>query len=138
MASFMRPHRVRFGECDPAGIVFYPRYFEMVTELQEDWFSDGLGIDHRDLHMVRGLITPTAHLECDFHRPSRLGDLLDCVWDVDRIGGASLHCRVALRHKDELRVEVRLVLVFCDRGTGRPVPIPDDIRAAILARHEVS
>ena len=28
---------VRFGDCDPAGIVYYPRYMEMFNSLVEDW-----------------------------------------------------------------------------------------------------
>ena len=33
---------VRFADCDPAGIVFYPRYMEMFNALVEDWFREGL------------------------------------------------------------------------------------------------
>ena len=36
---FERNKRVRFAHCDPAGIVFYPRYFEMLNELVEAFRS---------------------------------------------------------------------------------------------------
>jgi hypothetical protein len=42
MAAFQREILVRFGHCDAAGWVFYPRYFEMVSDFVEDWFEDGL------------------------------------------------------------------------------------------------
>lgn len=34
---FSRPHRIRFSECDPAGIVFYPQYFVLFNDLLEAW-----------------------------------------------------------------------------------------------------
>ena len=43
-AVFQREQVVRFGHCDPAGIVFFPRYFEMLNELVEDWFAQALGL----------------------------------------------------------------------------------------------
>ena len=35
--------QIEWGHCDPAGIVFYPRYVELCNEMVEDWFADGLG-----------------------------------------------------------------------------------------------
>ena len=40
---FERRRRIRFGQCDPAGIVFYPQYFVLFNALVEDWVSDALG-----------------------------------------------------------------------------------------------
>ena len=37
--SFQISTKVRFGDVDPAGIVFYPRYFEMLNAAVEDWFT---------------------------------------------------------------------------------------------------
>ena len=42
MSAFQREILVRFGHCDAAGWVFYPRYFEMISDFVEDWFEDGL------------------------------------------------------------------------------------------------
>ena len=47
-----RRERVRFGHCDPAGIVFYPRYFEMLNALVEDWISEGLA-EYYAIELVR-------------------------------------------------------------------------------------
>ena len=40
--SFTTTRKVRFEHCDPAGIVFYPRYFEMINGTVEDWFEEDL------------------------------------------------------------------------------------------------
>ena len=63
---------IRFAHCDPAGIVFYPRYLEMFNNLVEDWFREGLGLPFPDL-IKRGWGVPTAHLEVDFVATCFLG-----------------------------------------------------------------
>jgi 4-hydroxybenzoyl-CoA thioesterase len=40
-ASFARERIIRFSDCDPAGIVFYPQYFVMFNGLVEDWWRTG-------------------------------------------------------------------------------------------------
>jgi DNA-binding MarR family transcriptional regulator len=41
--EFRRPRLIRFSDCDPAGIVFYPQYFVMLNGLVEDWVNEGWG-----------------------------------------------------------------------------------------------
>ena len=36
---YEQEHRIRFSECDPAGIVFYPQYFVMFNDLMEAWID---------------------------------------------------------------------------------------------------
>ena len=48
--SFTVRKAIRFQHCDPAGIVFYPRYFVLMNEVVEDWFDNGLGIDFGEFH----------------------------------------------------------------------------------------
>ena len=74
--SFTAEITVRFGQVDAAGIVFYPRYLEMVNETVERWFEECLGVSFRELHMTRRHGTPTKHIAVDFLKPSRLGDRL--------------------------------------------------------------
>ena len=42
MSSYQKEVQVRFGHCDPATFVYYPRYFEMLNGFIEDWFEEGL------------------------------------------------------------------------------------------------
>ena len=129
--SFTTRAKVRFADVDPAGIVFYPRYFEMLNAAVEDWFAQGLGVDFATLHLKRRLGTPTVRLECDFLVPSELGDTLDIEIGVASLGRTS--CNIAYRVSgggvDRLRAKA--VLVCMDLDAQKAVPWPDDLRAAI-------
>ena len=91
---FRFPQKILFKHCDPAGIVFYPRYFEMVNAAVEDLFATA-GHDFAELHLRRGKGVPTVHLSIDFTAPSRLGELLDFRLQLARLAGGTgldLHC----------------------------------------------
>lgn len=126
---FRQSRIVEFQHCDPAGIVFYPRYFEMISSVIERFFADALG---RGIYQD-GTGVPTAHIETDFHAPSRLGDVLDFALTITRIGTSSVAYRLDCTH-DGPRFTAKGVLVHYDFTAGRSSPWPDDLRAG-FARH---
>src|SRR4051794_8705462 len=125
---------VRFGDCDPAGIVFYPRYFEMFNNLVEDWCAQALGMSFRELHMERGLGLPTVHVETSFVAASELGEVLRAELRVQKMGGASVTLQVRLAGPaGEDRVRASLVLALMNLKERRAVPIPEPLRVRIAA-----
>ncbi len=91
---YRRTIPVEFNHCDPAGIVFYPRYFEMTNSVVENFFREVVGYSFAAL-MADGVGVPTARVETDFRAPSRLGDVLDWTLDVERLGGSSVTFRAS-------------------------------------------
>lgn len=75
-AIFKLSRQVEFNHCDAAGIVFYPRYFEMIAAVQERFFADALGASWAEMTPA-GLGTPMGEITVRFSNPSRLGDMLD-------------------------------------------------------------
>jgi 4-hydroxybenzoyl-CoA thioesterase len=127
---------IRFSHCDPAGIVFFPRYMEMFNDLVEDWCRDELGVSFAELHLKRGWGLPTVHLDVDFLSPSTLGDRLAATLRVNHIGTSSIGVDILLCGADGVeRVRGRSALVFIDAGTRRASPIPSDLRARIARFH---
>lgn len=121
--------KIRFEHCDPAGIVFYPRYFEMFNRVVEDWFATALDTDFRCLHddMKSGI--PTVHADCDFMLPSRLGDIVTFDLSVERIRSSAFTLGISAHAEDCERLRARLVLAFVSLDGGiRAVPIPDLLR----------
>lgn len=130
--KFTRERLIRFSDCDPAGIVFYPQYFVMLNGLVEDWFNDELGIGYAALILERRIGLPTVRLEVDFQAVSRLGDHVELSLQIDRLGGRSLTLALEVSGADGgLRMRMRQVLVTTSLVTHRALDIPSDIRAAI-------
>ena len=123
---------VRFADCDPAGIVFYPRFLVMFNNLVEDWCRDGLGFSFDEIVVQRGWGLPTVHLEVNFNAPSRLGEVLTANLWVRNIGTSSIGADISLVGPDQVdRVRGKVVLVLTDRRNHKSFPIPDDLRRKI-------
>jgi 4-hydroxybenzoyl-CoA thioesterase len=127
-APFRAEKLIRFHHCDPAGIVFYPQYFVLFHELLEDWFNRGLGVDYADFvsRERRGL--PTAHIDCDFRIPSKIGDAVEMRLAVTRIGNSSLTLDVSVYGGGAVRVTARQVLVLISLEDGSVLPIPPSLK----------
>jgi 4-hydroxybenzoyl-CoA thioesterase len=130
--SYHRTIPVEFNHCDPAGIVFYPRYFEMTNSVTENFFADVVGRSYARMTMHDGNGVPAARIEADFRAPSRLGDRLDFTLDVTGLGRSSVTLAIAARNAGALRIEARLILVWVT-PEGQPAPWPDDMRARMQA-----
>lgn len=132
--SYRREIRVEFNHCDPAGIVFYPRYFEMTNSVCENFFREVVGYSFHAM-MADGIGVPTVRLETDFRAPSRLGDVLDWGLVTERLGGSSVTLRLEAQCDGAHRLTARLTLVWLS-VENRPARWPDHIRAALAAHLE--
>ena len=133
---FTATRTVRFAECDPAGIVFFPQYLVMLNTFVEQWFDDGLRISYAGLIGARRTGLPTVRLEVDFTAVSRHGDLITFAGAVEKLGRSSLtlavSCHAGPDATGELRYRARQVLVCTSLDTHRPQALPDDVRQALL------
>jgi len=129
---FERPLRIRFSHCDPAGIVFYPRYFTMFNDLVEDWVSHALRIPYDELLGRRRVGLPTVSLTCRFAAISLMGEDVTLGLSLQRLGRSSVTLALGCRRGEEQRVQIEQVLVATDLHTHRPIAIPEDLRQAML------
>ena len=134
---FTTERRVRFADCDAAGIVFFPRYFEMLNGVVEDWFAGPLACSFRDLHSVMKVSVPTAAIEARFIAPSGLEDALTFALTVSKLGGASCGLRHRISCDGQVRFEAIQTIVFVGH-TLRPEPWPDDLRARMAPSQEIA
>ena len=120
--------KIRYSDCDPQGIVFnanFARYWDDAgTDLMDDAGIGGPGAGGYGVEPV------VARLEMDFKSSATLGDILETTIEVQSMGKASMDLGVKTILVGEGRtvVEGRLVWVFVDSDTFRPVPIPNAIR----------
>lgn len=133
---YLYKQSVMFQHCDPAGIVFYPRYFEMLNAATECWFDERLGCSFARLHGPMQAAVPTARFEIEFERPSRLGDVLEIALRLTRVGRSSSGLSFEAQAGGETRLSAASVLVHVGQPKGRPRPWPDDLRQALLRELE--
>ena len=129
--SFCTTRRVEFSHCDPAGIVFYPRYFEMLNSVVEELFSRHVGKDFAQMHLVEGYGVPTVHLDVDFMRPGRLGDELNFELTVQRVGRSSADLRVSAAIDGAERLVIKQTIVWMELSAGKSAPWPTDVAAKL-------
>ncbi|WP_438489648.1 acyl-CoA thioesterase [Streptomyces sp. S186] len=132
--EFTRKKKIYFHHCDPAGVVFFAQYLVLMNEIVQEWVEAGLMVDYPRLLRERRIGMPTAHLECDFLAPSSMGDTLRFTLWVDRTGKSSCHLQLVGTGPDpsDVRVRIKALVVCTSLDSRRPVPLPDDVRTALL------
>ena len=135
---FEKRHRIRFADCDPAGIVFYPRYFEMINGTVEDWFDDGLGYGFQQMIVEDGFGVPAAHIDVDFKAASKLDDWLVFALSVVDVRRSSIKLTMEARCDGETRLIANMVLVYINSAKHAPARLPDTIKAKMLEFTEIA
>lgn len=130
---FHARRQLRFAHCDPAGIAFYPRYFELCDGVVEDWTEKVIGISRRVLHLDMGLAIPTVALRADFVAVSRLGDQLDFQLDVHKVGRSSIEMNISVSCGNEQRFRVHYHQVLMSMASAKSTPWPDEWHARLLS-----
>lgn len=134
---YVHSSRIRFTHTDPAGYVFFPRFFEKFQAAIEDWFNFELCVDYAGLVLDHGLGLPTAHTECTFSRPCLLGEMLDLTILLQEVGTTSVCVEFVGSVSGDRRLRARSVLVFISLKDGRPVVVPEDLRRKLERYREI-
>lgn len=74
--NYQFERKVYFQDCDPAQIVFYPRYIEMLDDIMEDWLCEIGGWDYLEKSNYPEGLPQISRVQVEFQRPSKLGDTL--------------------------------------------------------------
>ncbi len=127
---------VEWGECDPAGIVFYPNYFRYIDAAFHE-LARKAGFDQTSLIRTYGLFgTPLVEAKLRFLGPARYGDKVTIAVSISRLGRTGLTLSYRLFAASRLIAEGHEARVFTkasDKGGQGlvPAPIPPAIRAAL-------
>lgn len=122
--------KVRFGDIDHAGIVYYPRFLHYFHVALEEFFASQLGIDYPTVVNQYRIGLPTVHLETDFIHPLRYGDEIAVEVDVRKFGRTSITFgyRVFKLEEKDPWIIGHNVTVCLDMDTFKKVVIPDWLR----------
>jgi 4-hydroxybenzoyl-CoA thioesterase len=130
--SFSALITVRFGDCDPAGLVYYPMLFHYCHAAMEEFFAARCGVSYPRLMSESRLGFPTVNTRAEFDAPFVYGDEVEVEVYVSRVGRSSATFEYRLRRagESEPRARATLVQVAMNLDTRRPVEIPADLRRA--------
>jgi acyl-CoA thioester hydrolase len=121
--------RVRYGECDPQGVVFNAHYFAYFdVALTELWRAAAGGYAEM---MEGGIDLQVVEASARYKAPARFDDELDLHIEVTHLGTTSMVTTLAIRRGDTLLVEGELAHVFVDAATLEKIPIPERLREAL-------
>ena len=127
--AFRHELRVRYGECDPQGIVFNANYLAFIdvafTELWRLQIGPWMQMTERGYDAV------LADARLGFKAPGRFDDVLAIVLRVERLGRASIHTHARIERGEELLLEAELRHVVVSTETWRSVEMPDWIRSGL-------
>ena len=139
MLTYVRNARIEWGDCDPAGIVFYPRYFAMFDSCTTGMFSQALGMSKFEFikhYEFAGY--PMVDTRARFLRPTKFGDDVTIETAVTEFRRSSFDVRHRLSHNGELAVECFDTRVWATRDPNDPEkikakPIPAEVIAKFNA-----
>lgn len=127
--------QVHFGDCDPAGIVFFPNFSRWMDQASLAFFiACGLP-PWRELQALRGIVgTPLLEIHTRFLRPATYGETIEVHTCVEAWAGKTFTHRHRVLRGDELLCEGTEVRAFVVRDPAEPqrlkaIPVPEDIRA---------
>ena len=133
------PVTVQFGDCDPAGIVFFPNFSRWMDEASLAFFM-GCGIPPwRELVKTRGIIgTPLLEIHTKFLKTATYGETIAVHTSVEEWSAKTFRHRHVVRRGDEVLCEGTEVRAFCMRDPANPdriraIPIPEDLKALCLS-----
>ena len=139
MFTIRRTVRIEWGDCDPAGIVFYPRYFAMFNHSTELLIEQALGIKKYALNQLYGLGGyPSVRSQARFLLPTRYGDDVEIESTVTKVGRSSFSIEHKLSLDGALAVEGNETRVWAIRDPDRPggfraEPMPAEMAARFRA-----
>ena len=130
--KYLIEERVRWGDVDAAGIIFYGAYIRFFEFAETELFRS-VDLPYSVMFDELDVWLPRVHLECDFHRAARLDDLLEVSVFVGRFGTKSMQLNFEVRRKgeDELIADAHFVLASVRRDTFETVPIPDELKTRL-------
>jgi len=133
MLSHHREIQIEWGDCDPFGIVFFPRYFEYFDACTNALFHHALGFPKAEMlkrFQIAGI--PLVQASCNFHVPSSFGDVVKVESRVLKWGTSSFTVQHRLFRGETLAVEglekrVWTVHIPGDPSKAKSHPIPKEV-----------
>jgi 4-hydroxybenzoyl-CoA thioesterase len=130
-----RTIRIEWGDCDPAGIVFYPQYFKWFDAAAAALLA-AAGFPRADLVERHSIVIPMVDTRCRFLIPSRFDDELTLETTITRFGRSSFDVHHKILKGADLAVDCSETRVWTQIEPAGPEklksqPIPEAVIRAL-------
>lgn len=114
--TFRRQITVEWAHCDPAGIVFNPRFFEFFDTNTWMLFEQALGVKPHDLAVTYGIWSiPLVDASANFLKPSRFGDTIEVASRISAFRRSSFSVEHRITNQGATAVEGEEIRVWAAR-----------------------
>ncbi|MEW6584873.1 MAG: tol-pal system-associated acyl-CoA thioesterase [Nitrospirota bacterium] len=117
--------KIYYEDTDAGGVVYYANYLRFMERARTELLSEK-GIDVAAYH-DRGFFFPVVHVEIDYKRPAKLGDVIDIVTEVLEIKNATILLKQDARRDDTL-LAAASVRLACINKDGKPQRLPESFK----------
>ena len=130
--SFSTRIKVRFGDADPAGLVYFVNVFHYFHVAMEEFFAARCGISYQNLMATERIGFPTVKVQAEFFTPLVYGDEAEVEVYVSRVGESSATFEYTVRRASDnvLCARASNIQVAMNLDERRAVPVPDKYRRA--------
>jgi YbgC/YbaW family acyl-CoA thioester hydrolase len=126
--------QVKWGECDPAGIVYTPRFADFVAEAHLAFFEHLFAAPSYELLSSHRLALPAKALSLEFKRPLRPGALFIIEVSVADIRTRTYDLHMVARDAGgDDAFTAKFTLICLDTEIQKAVPLPDFLRDRLVA-----
>ena len=127
--------RVRYGETDQMGYVYYGNYAQYFEVGRVEWLRS-LGVSYRSLE-ESGVMLPVIKLEIDYIKPAKYDDLLTITTTLSKMPLVKIEFDFEIRNeKEELITTGFARLVFMDMKKSKPIKGPSELLKSISAHFD--
>ena len=138
MARYSIEEYVRWEDIDAAGIINYQAYLRFFGLAEAELFRSA-GLAFGTMFEQIGIWLPRVHVECDFHHPVKLDELLVVEAYFGKLGRSSVHLKFEAHRKSEPQRPVatgKYVLVCVKQGEFASTDLPEQVREKLMRYYE--
>jgi acyl-CoA thioester hydrolase len=122
--------RVRYADTDQMGFVYYGNYAAFYEVARVESFRN-LGFSYKNLES-NGIGMPVLNMQSSYHAPARYDDLLKIIIKIPEMPRARLRYEYEIYNEEAKLLNTgETTLAFINMSNGRPVKMPEDLKALI-------
>jgi 4-hydroxybenzoyl-CoA thioesterase len=134
MRVFESRLQVQWADVDVAGIMYFAAYSRFAEYAEMRLFAE-LGFPYESVFTEYSFWLPRVHVEAKYRAPALMSDWLAMRTHIERVGNSSLRWKTVFvnERSGEPGAEIKVIVVAIDAVTKKSRPLPEPIRAAMLA-----